>query len=94
VKDGLQVCRRGAARRAQKPSTSLDEVISIMRYTDVSRTISHALRHEPWLYELELDDTGWVPVGALLTALRAEKSAWAGLSEADRRCSSRFTGGS
>jgi putative RNA 2'-phosphotransferase len=54
-----------------------------MRYVDVSRTISHALRHEPWLYELELDDAGWVPVEALLAALRAEKPAWAGLSEAD-----------
>ena len=40
-----------------------------MRYADVSRVISHALRHEPWLYELELDDAGWVPVAALLTAL-------------------------
>jgi putative RNA 2'-phosphotransferase len=54
-----------------------------MRYTDVSRTISHALRHEPWLYELELDDAGWVPVEALLAALRAEKPAWADLGEAD-----------
>jgi putative RNA 2'-phosphotransferase len=54
-----------------------------MRHTDVSRTISHALRHEPWLYELELDDAGWVPVDALLAALHAEKPAWAGLSEAD-----------
>jgi putative RNA 2'-phosphotransferase len=54
-----------------------------MRYTDVSKTISHALRHEPWLYELELDAAGWVPVEALLAALRAEKPAWAGLSEAD-----------
>jgi putative RNA 2'-phosphotransferase len=53
------------------------------RYTDVSRAISHALRHEPWLYELELDDAGWVPVEALLAALRAEKPVWANLSEAD-----------
>jgi putative RNA 2'-phosphotransferase len=54
-----------------------------MRYTDLSRVISHALRHEPWLYELELDDAGWVPVEALLAALRAEKPAWEGVSEAD-----------
>jgi putative RNA 2'-phosphotransferase len=54
-----------------------------MRYVDVSRTISHALRHEPWLYELELDDASWVSVDALLAALRAEKPAWADLSEAD-----------
>jgi putative RNA 2'-phosphotransferase len=54
-----------------------------MRYTDVSRAVSHALRHEPWLYELELDDAGWVPVDALLAALRGEKPAWATLNEED-----------
>ncbi|SRR5579871_5127167 len=54
-----------------------------MRHTDLSRTVSHALRHEPWLYELELDDAGWVGVDALLAALRAEKPGWAALSEAD-----------
>jgi putative RNA 2'-phosphotransferase len=54
-----------------------------MRYTDVSRVISHALRHEPWLYELELDDAGWVPVDNLLAVLHVEKPAWADLSEAD-----------
>lgn len=25
----------------------------------LSRAVSHALRHEPWLYELELDGEGW-----------------------------------
>ena len=42
----------------------------------LSRAISHALRHEPWLYELELDDEGWVPVDDLLAALRSERAAW------------------
>jgi putative RNA 2'-phosphotransferase len=54
-----------------------------IRHSDLSRTISHAFRHEPWLYELELDDAGWAPVEALLAALRVEKPAWAGLSETD-----------
>ena len=54
-----------------------------MRYNDLSRTISHALRHEPWIYELVLDDAGWVPVDALLAALRVEKPEWATVSEAD-----------
>jgi putative RNA 2'-phosphotransferase len=58
-------------------------MIAITRYTDLSRTISHALRHEPWLYELELDDAGWVPMDALLAALRAEKPAWEAVSETD-----------
>ena len=34
----------------------------------LSKTVSHALRHEPWLYELELDDDGWVSVEAMLGA--------------------------
>ncbi len=49
----------------------------------LSKQVSHALRHEPWLYELELDDEGWVPVEALLTALRTLKGKWTHLSEAD-----------
>lgn len=47
----------------------------------LSRTISHALRHEPWLYELEPDGEGWVPLEALLQGLRRERAAWAGLTE-------------
>lgn len=50
---------------------------------DVSRVTSHALRHEPWLYELELDDAGWVATDALLAALRGERRAWSSLTEAD-----------
>ena len=50
---------------------------------DVSRATSHALRHEPWLYELELDGEGWVATDALLAALRGERRAWSSLTEAD-----------
>lgn len=39
------------------------------RLVALSKTVSHALRHEPWIYELELDEAGWVPVDALLRAL-------------------------
>jgi putative RNA 2'-phosphotransferase len=49
----------------------------------LSKTVSHALRHEPWLYELELDDDGWVNVEALLAALRDESPAWRNLTERD-----------
>jgi putative RNA 2'-phosphotransferase len=49
----------------------------------VSRAVSHALRHEPWLYELELDDLGWAPVETLLGALRSERAEWSSLNEAD-----------
>lgn len=49
----------------------------------VSKATSHALRHEPWLYELELDDEGWTSVEPLLTSLRQERSEWSELSSDD-----------
>jgi putative RNA 2'-phosphotransferase len=49
----------------------------------LSRVVSHALRHEPWLYELELDEHGWVSIELLLDSLRKEKPEWAPLEEAD-----------
>lgn len=49
----------------------------------LSKAASHALRHEPWLYELELDAEGWVAAGDLLSALRSEHPEWASLSEGD-----------
>ena len=51
--------------------------------TRLSRTIAHALRHEPWLYELELDAEGWVDVNLLLNALRDERREWRDLSRDD-----------
>ena len=47
----------------------------------LSRTISHALRHEPWLYELDLDEGGWLDVEALLSALRGQCKEWSQLTE-------------
>lgn len=49
----------------------------------LSKTISHALRHAPWLYELELDDEGWTSVEAVLDALREKRSRWENVSQAD-----------
>lgn len=54
-----------------------------MNSEEFSKAVSHALRHEPWLYELELDSEGWVAVDELLFALRTEKSEWSTLREAD-----------
>lgn len=51
--------------------------------TVISRTLAHALRHEPWLYELELDAEGWTPVEAVLAALREERADWQDLAAAD-----------
>ncbi len=52
-------------------------------WTRLSRVVSHALRHEPWLYELELDAEGWAPVESLLAALRQERPEWSRLTPAD-----------
>jgi putative RNA 2'-phosphotransferase len=49
----------------------------------LSKIISHALRHEPWLYELELDEDGWVPVSQLLESLRSDGEVWQDLSASD-----------
>ena len=53
------------------------------RHVELSRCISHALRHEPWVYELELDEEGWVPVAQLLDSLRSENEHWNELTESD-----------
>lgn len=52
-------------------------------YTRLSKTISHALRHAPSLYKLQLDEQGWTPVTDLLNGLRRHGRAWRTLTEAD-----------
>lgn len=47
-----------------------------MKLSEISRVISHALRHEPWVYELEIDEGGWVSVDALLQAIRETREQW------------------
>lgn len=42
----------------------------------LSKVLAHALRHEPWLYELELDSEGWVELDVVLEALRSSRPAW------------------
>lgn len=59
--------------------------MSEIDYVRLSKTISHALRHAPWLYELELDEEGWTPVADLLAGLRRHRRAWRDLSEKDLR---------
>lgn len=46
----------------------------------LSKTVSHALRHAPWLYELELDEQGWADADLLLDALRQHRKRWHDLS--------------
>lgn len=54
-----------------------------MEYERLSRTVAHALRHEPWLYELEVDEEGWAPLDQLVQALRRDRPAWSDLEVAD-----------
>ena len=56
-----------------------------INYVRLSKTISHALRHAPWLYELELDEEGWTPVADLLAGLRRHRRVWRDLTEEDLR---------
>jgi putative RNA 2'-phosphotransferase len=54
-----------------------------INFTKLSQVISHALRHEPWLYELELDTEGWVSLNSLVDSLRLQHKDWKDLSEND-----------
>ena len=49
----------------------------------LSKTVAHALRHEPWLYALELDADGFVGVDELIDAVRASGAPWRDLQRAD-----------
>lgn len=51
--------------------------------TDLSHVVSHALRHEPWVYELEIDDEGWAEASTLLKALREGSPGWPYVTEED-----------
>lgn len=41
-------------------------------YIQLSKTVSHALRHEPQFYNLILDNEGWVLLSDLVSALSSK----------------------
>ena len=47
----------------------------------LSRTVSHALRHDPGAYGIALDPEGWVDVDELLAAIGRGKKSLAGATE-------------
>ncbi len=51
-----------------------------INYAQLSKTVSHALRHEPWLYEIEIDEEGWCDIAELLTSLRCLNNEWSSLT--------------
>jgi putative RNA 2'-phosphotransferase len=51
-------------------------------YKQLSKTLAHALRHAPWVYELELNEQGWCDTAAVLSALH-ERRKWRSITFAD-----------
>ncbi|MCP5017662.1 MAG: RNA 2'-phosphotransferase [Ketobacter sp.] len=49
----------------------------------LSRTVSHALRHAPEEYGLQLDSSGWIEMSDLSSALEKTKERWKGLTNED-----------
>lgn len=50
---------------------------------DLSKLVSHALRHEPAAYRLTLDGNGWVALDHFIAALRASSPRWRDVTAAD-----------
>lgn len=48
---------------------------------DLSRTVSHALRHDPGAYDIDLDGEGWVDIETLLAAIGRRKKSLSGAIE-------------
>ena len=80
----LKILKNGYARKKSLRQNGIKIMNKkLINPTELSRAVSHALRHEPWLYELELDAEGWTSVDHLLTALRSANPAWSSLAVAD-----------
>jgi putative RNA 2'-phosphotransferase len=54
-----------------------------LNFTDLSKVVSHALRHEPWLYDIDIDAEGWTAIQDLLEALHQEREEWSDLTKND-----------
>jgi len=54
-----------------------------INFNELSKIISHALRHQPSLYNLELDEDGWVSVGLLIESVKKKDKKYNFLSITD-----------
>lgn len=52
------------------------------RLIRLSRALSHALRHAPQRYDLDVDEDGWASIDDLLIALKRER-AWKNIKRTD-----------
>ena len=50
---------------------------------DLSKLVSHALRHEPAAYGLKLDGDGWVALDDFIAAVRGSDARWRDVTAAD-----------
>lgn len=53
------------------------------RRRQLSKAVSHALRHDPHSYGIVLDAEGWTSAGALLAGLQGRSSRWREISLSD-----------
>lgn len=53
-----------------------------MNYSELSKEVSYALRHAPWEYELEMDESGGVPLEQLLFSLH-QTPKWEDVTKED-----------
>ena len=53
------------------------------RHIQLSRALSHMLRHRPDLYGIALDEAGWAPIDSVIAALARHKPHWRDLSPDD-----------
>jgi len=54
----------------------------MIKYTELSKVVSHALRHQPDLYGLQLDQEGWVDIMAVVNSLK-NKQKYHSIEERD-----------
>lgn len=55
----------------------------MINYKKLSKRVSHALRHKPQAYHIELDHEGWTSIESLLASLRTKNREWKNLTKTD-----------
>ncbi|BFP43256.1 RNA 2'-phosphotransferase [Flavobacteriaceae bacterium GF1] len=55
--------------------------MSQLKFSELSRVISHALRHQPSFYHIELDEDGWVNIESLIIGIKKVTGKYDSLSK-------------
>lgn len=64
-----------------KQMTRRESRVQRARERSLSRTLTRALRHEPWTYGIELDGSGWGDAVAFAEHLRGMSKVWAWVTD-------------